>query len=440
MARLIAPPVPAALRAHPTWLLGSAARLRLGGAPLHQPPELGVALDVTGLLALGAQANERADCLTFAGWQLVPEFEPTAAQLARRGFAVDAFALASSGDLVDPFDGLADLRAGRVRLLDAAWLKANPVGATQGLALASELAASPDAETEAAIADAADGVLRADRRDLRDALTRLLVGRRPGPALEALLATGILALVLPEVAALEGFHRSSPRHHKDVWAHTVQVVCQAVPRPAVRWAALLHDIAKVHTRSVDPEGAVHFLRHEEVGALQVEGITHRLRFAAEDAERVRALVQHHLRANLYHPSYGDAALRRMQLEVGPAMEELLLLSRADVTSKRPGRRRAAMANLHHLSERLRLLAVAEARSRPVLPRGLGAALIAAFQLPPGPTVGGLRARCEQAARDGRLPELPTIEACVAWLRSVPDLDIEARPAPKGKPTPGPQTH
>jgi poly(A) polymerase len=102
------------------------------------------------------------------------------------------------------------------------------------------------------------------------------------------------------------------------------------------------------------------------------------------------------------------------------MDELLLLSRADVTSKRPGRRRAALANVHQLSGRLRDLDRAAERSRPVLPRGLGAALIKALGLAPGPAVGRLRARCEAAARDGRLPEMPSAEACVAWLAAHPD--------------------
>lgn len=419
MARLTPPALPAALHAIPCWRLGAAARLGLGGLPMHQPPELGVACTAGELRARGAVDGDGPDRLMLAGWWVRPEFEPSSEALAQRGFAVDAIAVAADGQVIDPLGGRADLAARQVRAVNPAWLKANPVGALQGLALASELAATPTSDTQAAIEAHAEGVLRADRHDLRDALTRLLVGRRPGPALEALRASGMLALVLPEVAALVDFHKSCTRHHKDVWAHTVQVVCQAVPRPTVRWAALLHDIAKVHTRSVDPEGAVHFLRHEEVGALQVEGIAHRLRFAPADAERVRALVHHHLRANLYHPGYSDAALRRMQAEIGPALEELLLLSRADVTSKRPGRRRAALANLHHLSARLRGLAQAELDARPVLPRGLGAALIVAFGLPPGRAVGALRDRCEAAARDGRLPELPSAEACVAWLKTQP---------------------
>jgi poly(A) polymerase len=249
-------------------------------------------------------------------------------------------------------------------------------------------------------------------------LTHLLIGQRPSEGLHWLSQTGLLPLVLPEAAALINFHRSSRHHHKDVWDHTRQVVRQAVPRPTVRWAALLHDIGKVHTRSYGPKRTVHFLLHDELGAQMTEGVMTRLRFPAAQAQRIEALVRLHLRANFYVPQWSDAAIRRFVNEAGESLEELLLLSRADITSKRPGKRRAALHTLNELQTRIEAVQTADALRKPRVPKGLGKLIITELGVKPGPKVGELRAACDAAARDGRLPPEPSMDECLAFLRTV----------------------
>ena len=132
--------------------------------------------------------------------------------------------------------------------------------------------------------------------------------------------------------------------HKDVWKHTKQVVRQAEPRLEVRWAALLHDIGKIRTRSISPAGEVHFFGHAEVGARMFDRIDRRIPLFAADAalkKSVRFLILHHLRASQYDASWTDSAVRRFAKDVGPALDDLLCLSRADITTKRPEKERRA---------------------------------------------------------------------------------------------------
>src|SRR5437870_4997012 len=114
-----------------------------------------------------------------------------------------------------------------------------------------------------------------DGRAVRDRLDRVVMGNDPELGLDALLAAGALDAIFPEVHAMVGFGDGEWRH-KDVWKHTKQVVRQAVPRLEVRWAALFHDIGKVKTRSISPDGKVHFLGHAEVGTRMFEKLDRRM--------------------------------------------------------------------------------------------------------------------------------------------------------------------
>lgn len=417
------PSLPPALQALAPLRVGAAARLTHGGAGLHQPPELWVQAtrEEVEVRCAGQAAPGWPDHLAVGPFLVRPLAGVAPAQaLAERAVPLDAFALAADDAPLDPLGGLADLAAGRLRLPEPAALEADPSLLVHLPALASELGIELPEDLAALLAEQAGLVLRADRHRLREAMTRLLVSRRPQAGLELLQRLGVLTLVLPEVVALIDFHRSSRHHHKDVWQHTLQVVGQAVPRPSVRWAALLHDIGKTYTRSYTPDRKVHFLLHDELGAVMCEGITARLRFPPVLAARVERLVRFHLRANVYDPNWSDAAVRRFALELGEELEELLLLSRADVTSKRPGRRRQAMYLLHGLQARVASLAAAEAARRPVVPKGLGQAIITGLKVAAGPEIGRLRRLCEDAVRAGRLPADPSVEVCLEFLRGTRD--------------------
>src|SRR5262245_55019268 len=158
----------------------------------------------------------------------------------------------------------------------------------------------------------------ADKARLRIALEQMLMGRDVDQALEWLHETRILALLFPELEATVDLVQETGRQHKDVWAHTKQVVRQAARRPLVRWAALLHDIGKVPTRTFTAEG-VHFHGHAEVGARMFDKVHSRFAFARDERHTIRFLVKHHLRTNQYGDQWTDSAVRRFHREMGPHM-------------------------------------------------------------------------------------------------------------------------
>ena len=250
---------------------------------------------------------------------------------------------------------------------------------------------------------------------VRQAIERVIVGPYAGQALQWLHDAGVLAVVLPELDATVDFSQEAGRRHKDVWEHTKQVVMQAPPQPIVRWAALLHDIAKVQTRVLLPDGKVTFHRHAELGARMFGPIARRLGFERSEHKRIQALILYHLRANAYEPDWTDAAVRRFDHEMGDLLGDLVELSRADVTSARPGRRQEAGRNIEALLQRIMTVRELDARVPP-LPPGLGNTIMEAFKLPPSRRVGELRKLCEDAILRGELVERQPSEYYVEYLR------------------------
>jgi poly(A) polymerase len=253
--------------------------------------------------------------------------------------------------------------------------------------------------------------------DVRARLDRVVMSTDAEAGLDALLESGALVAILPEVESLVGFGDGEWRH-KDVWKHTKQVVRQAVPRIEVRWAALLHDIGKVKTRSISPEGEVHFFGHAEVGARMFDRIDRRVPLFTRDAalkESVRFLILHHLRASQYDASWTDSAVRRFAKEMGGSLEDLFCLSRADITTKRPEKKRRGLTQISELSERVRTLAEQDAVVPP-LPSGIGDDIMKAFGIPPSRRVGELKKALEEAVDKGEVASHQPAEAYLAFLR------------------------
>ena len=271
-----------------------------------------------------------------------------------------------------------------------------------------------------------------DRGQLPPAVIRagleaiIMTGGAPA-GLQWLQEAGALRGCLPELDATVNFSQEAGRRHKDVWEHTKQVVWQADPRPAVRWAALLHDIGKVKTRTITPDGKVNFHRHSEVGARMFEDISRRLEFDTPTRRTLRFLILHHLRPNSYLESWTDSAVRRFTREMGEYLPDLLDLSRADITSRRPGRRQEGLENIDRLSARLETLR-AEDAVLPPLPTGVGNAIMAHFRLPPSRLIGDLKRALEQAIEAGDLDArqeseyyLPHVEKMLAERGAEPCL-------------------
>jgi poly(A) polymerase len=253
--------------------------------------------------------------------------------------------------------------------------------------------------------------------DVRSWLDRVMMSDDAESGLDALLESGALSAILPEVEAMVGFGDGEWRH-KDVWKHTKQVVRQAVPRLEVRWAALLHDIGKVRTRSISPTGEVHFFGHAEVGSRMFDKIDRRVPLFAKDQalrSSVRFLILHHLRASQYDASWTDSAVRRFAKEMGDSLPDVLCLSRADITTKRPEKKRKGLRQISELEARVRALA-AEDAVVPPLPSGIGDAIMVSFGLPPSRRIGELKKSLEEAAERGEVPPHQEAEVYVAFLR------------------------
>jgi poly(A) polymerase len=268
---------------------------------------------------------------------------------------------------------------------------------------------------EATIEDV-KAALRVDPRKVRTALDRVVMGQDPELGLDTLLEGGVLRVVFPEVHAMVGFGDGEWRH-KDVWKHTKQVVRQAVPRLEVRWASLFHDIGKVKTRSISPDGKVHFLGHAEVGTRMFDKLERRLgMFGPEPALRdtVRFLILHHLRANQYDPSWTDSAVRRFARELGEHLDDLLCLARADITTKRPEKKRRGLNQIEELATRIAKLAEEDAK-QPPLPSGIGDAVMKAFGIPPSRKIGDIKKQLEAMVEAGELEPHQPSEFYVALI-------------------------
>ena len=261
---------------------------------------------------------------------------------------------------------------------------------------------------------------RLDGKALRDRLDRVVMSDDPESGLDALLDAGALAALFPEVSAMVGFGDGEWRH-KDVWKHTKQVVRQAVPQLEVRWASLFHDIGKVKTRSITADGKVHFFGHAEVGTRMFEKLDRRMPlFSPEPAlkDTVRFLILHHLRANQYDPSWTDSAVRRFARELGAHLGELLCLARADITTKRPEKKRRGLMQIQELEERIKQLALEDSK-QPPLPKGVGDEIMKAFSLPPSRLVGDIKKKLEDAIERGEIEPRMECEAYVEIIRKDP---------------------
>jgi poly(A) polymerase len=255
-----------------------------------------------------------------------------------------------------------------------------------------------------------------DAKGVRARLDRVVMGNDPELGLDTLLDAGALRVLFPEVHAMVGFGDGEWRH-KDVWKHTKQVVRQAVPRLEVRWASLFHDIGKVKTRSISPDGKVHFLGHAEVGTRMFDKLERRSGMFSPEPElrdTIRFLVLHHLRANQYDPSWTDSAVRRFARELGQHLDDLLCLARADITTKRPEKKRKGLGQIEELAGRIAKLAAEDAKFPP-LPSGVGDAVMKAFGLKPSRLVGDIKKQLEAAIEAGEIAPHLESEAYVELI-------------------------
>ncbi len=290
---------------------------------------------------------------------------------------------------------------------------------------AEELAAALEASTgERRAVDPKDPL---NGEQVKRLLDDLLLAARPDRGLDVLARQGVLAAILPEVSALVGFGEGI--RHKDVWTHTQKVICRTPPRLDLRWAALLHDIGKVRTRRFEPDGQVTFLGHPEVGARMFEKITRRLPFDENSTDRIRFLVAAHLRAAAYSDDWTDSAVRRFGRDAGDRLDDLLDLSRADITSKHMDKVRRGLRQIDLLELRVAHIKMLDEKPAP-LPKGLGLAICEHCGISPGPGLGQIMKRLTGEVEAEQLLAQQPFEYYLAALDDHPSWLPEGQ---KGRP-------
>jgi poly(A) polymerase len=429
------------------WIVGGAVRDRLLG---RESADMDVATRgdpraLAGAVARALGAHRFALSEQFGAWRVIPrkgswqlDVTPLLGatieeDLAKRDLTINAIALPlRGGDPVDPFGGLEDLRARRLRMVSEKCFVADPLRLLRLARLRAELDFQIEPHTAAAARGAAPGLVGVAAERQFAELARILGGQRPREGLLAAEALGAIGAVLPELCDLRGVSQSR-FHHLDVHDHTLEVLEQTValardpevPFPglggavsalleeqlaggltrgaALRFGALLHDIAKPRTRERSADGRVTFIGHDELGAELSRSILRRLRAGERLADHVAALARHHLRLGfmVHQAPPAPRAIYRYLKDCGPVGVDVTLLSVADrLATGGDGSQRAIAA---HLELAQTVLAAALAwRTRPPRPPIDGGRLAAALGLKPGPVLGKLLAELEEDSYAGEV--------------------------------------
>ena len=317
--------------------------------------------------------------------------------LDRRDFRMNAIAVdASSGQMIDPWEGESDIAHAVVRAVGNPndRFAEDPLRLLRAARFVSQLGFRLDWQTEQAMRQQAGSLSRISQERILAELNRLFLGEYPDHGLDLLRRTGLLRVAIPELSPLlaeaESDQTSRFGREKDLWDHTVRVVRQSPQRLAVRWAALLHDAAKPLTRGIDLHGEVHFYGHEQAGAALATRILDRLNAEKSLRAGVRDLVALHGRPAAYDDSWSDSAVRRLALEAGPVWDDLLDLAAADVTSGRARKQLEAAERVANLRSRFERLQDESHLEQLVSPLD-GNQLMQIFDLPPGPWIKRVKA-------------------------------------------------
>jgi len=307
--------------------------------------------------------------------------------LARRDFTINAIARdLHTDELLDPFGGQRDLKEGLVRFLGTASerIADDPLRMLRAVRFCAQLGFDLDPVAAVAIAESAGELRRISWERIRDEVDGILLSSRPRDGIRLALNLGLAGHVLPELLVL---HLPEPeRHHmKDVLEHTLDAVEFIAPEKLLRYAALLHDIAKPETYSSDESG-VHFYRHETLGAEKARVILTRMHQPAAFVDQVAKLVDVHLRVPFYSSEWSDSAIRRLMFELGDQLEATIALAEADVRASDPSDFAEFQVRLRDLRARIQQVGEAAelARMKPLLD---GTEVMSMLGLPPGPRVG-----------------------------------------------------
>ncbi|MDH7600695.1 MAG: CCA tRNA nucleotidyltransferase [Armatimonadota bacterium] len=275
----------------------------------------------------------------------------------------------------------------------------DPLRMLRAIRFATRLGFSIHEETFNAIRSMAHRLEIVSPERIRDEFVKILMSANAAWGLEKLLESSLLQQFAPELAAMRGVTQNV-YHLYDVWTHTLKTVEAISPDEGLllRLAALLHDIGKVQTRTVDEQGNVHFYGHQTVGAKMARDFLQRLRFPNSLIDKVAFLILMHLRVGEYHNQWSDAAVRRLIRDLGDLLEEAIKLTQADKAAANPD---AAYVDLEELKRRIAKVREEMSGRQFVSPLN-GNEIMAVLGIGPGPEVGALKAFLESEVVDGRL--------------------------------------